>query len=67
MMKPFTEMRRPGPSSRGRLENKARRATALELMFERREERRDMPSLVVEVLVAVEVGAGASGSVGSWL
>ena len=66
-MYPFTEILKPGPSSRGRLEKRARLATALELMEERRELRRVMPSPVEEVLVAPAMGAGASGSVGEAL
>ncbi len=64
MMYPFTDILKPGPISRGRLEKSARRATDLELMDERRELSSEMPSPVEEAFAAAEVAAGASGSVG---
>lgn len=63
-MKPFTPMRRSGAISNGR-EKRARRGVALEFIEERSCFRREMPSPVVEFLVAVaECMIGASGSEG---
>ena len=45
-------------------EKRALRATALELMDDRREVSKDIPSLVDVGAVVPEIGAGASGSVG---
>ena len=66
-MYPFTEILKPGPISNGRLENKARLATALEFMEDSREFRRDIPSPANDVLIKLEIGAGASGSAGDAL
>ncbi len=67
MMKPFTEILKPGPISSGRFENRALRATAFELMEDNREVRREIPSPVEEGTEAPEIGAGASGSEGEAL
>jgi hypothetical protein len=57
-------MVKPGPISKERLENKARLGVCLELMFETREERRDMPSVPVTAVVEAVV-EGVSVSDGS--
>ncbi len=62
MMYPFTEILNPGPISSGRFENRALRATAFELIEDRREVNREIPSLVEEGRATPETGAGASGS-----
>lgn len=62
-MKPFTEIWHPGPNSKDRFENRVLRGTALELMDDRRELRREMPSPLA-TLVGADRGARASGSVG---
>ena len=66
-MYPLTEILNPGPISSGRFENKALRATALELIEDRSEFKREIPSLVEEGRAAHETGAGASGSEGEVL
>ena len=63
MMYPFTEILKPGPISKGTEENKALFATALELMDERSEFSKEIPSLVNDGATLPEIGAGASGSV----
>ncbi len=60
----MTDILKPGPISNGTEEKSARRATALELMDERREVSREIPSAVDVGAVVPDMGAGASGSVG---
>ena len=67
MMYPFTEILKPGPISNGTEENRALFATALELMDERSEVSREIPSLVNDGATPPDTGAGASGSVGEIL
>ena len=67
MIYPLTEILKPGPISNGTEENRALFATALELMDERREVSREIPSLVDDGATPPEIGAGASGSVGDAL
>ena len=67
MIYPLTEILKPGPISNGTEENRALFATALELMDERREVSREIPSLVDDGATPPETGAGASGSVGDAL
>ena len=60
-------MRKPGPISKGMEENKARFATAFELIEESSEAKREIPSLVEVGAEEPDIGAGASGSVGNAL
>lgn len=66
-MYPLTPIFSPGPISRGTAENKALRATAFELIDDNRDCKREMPSFVEDGAVALDIGAGASGSVGEAL
>lgn len=67
MMYPFTEILNPGAISKGIEENRALFATALELMEERSDVSREIPSPVNDGAIPPEIGAGASGSVGEAL
>lgn len=58
----MTEILKPGPISRGALENKARRGTDFELIDDRRELRREIPSPPDVDGFAAWENAGASGS-----
>lgn len=63
-MYPLMEILRPGPISKGMLENKARLGADLELMFDKSDCNRVRPSPLAEALEALVTGAGASGSDG---
>ena len=60
-------MRKPGPISKGIEENSARFATAFELIDDSSEASREIPSVVEVGADVPDIGAGASGSVGTTL
>ena len=66
-MYPFTDILNPGPISNGKFEKSARRATALELIDDRRELRIVTPSFAADGAFPVARGAGAAGSRGAAL
>jgi len=64
LMNPLTPILRPGPISKG-IVNSARHGAAFELTDDIRECNKDIPSPPLTALVALAIGAGASGSEGA--
>ena len=64
MIKPLTDILKPGPISSGKLANKALRATLLDLMDERREFSSVIPVPVEDGLAVPTIDPEAPGSIG---
>ena len=67
MIYPLTEIVKPGPITKGTDENNALLGTDLELIDDRSEASKEIPSAVDVGALVPEIGAGASGSVGAVL